>query len=147
MRTDEERRSFCSQVLGGSSRYGHLLEDTIFNLGFFYEEGNDDFSKNDTNGKLTNLGSLNLQRWKSGITAIHFVFPSDKQASNTRTAEGPHGQATFLEFAQVMQEYRGPEIRFQFYDPNASHSTDFLFILNGAAAHQYTAAINWTRVK
>jgi hypothetical protein len=147
VRTDEERHSFCSEVLGSSSGYGHLVEDTIFNLGFVYEEGNDDFSKNDTNGKLTNLGILNLHRWRSGITAIHFVFPSDKQASNTRTAEGPHGQATFIEFAQAMQAYHGPEIRFQFYGPNVNHSTDFLFVLNGEAAHEYTSAINWTKVK
>jgi hypothetical protein len=44
-------------------------------LGFVYEEGDEDFKKDDINGKLTNLGILSLQCWKSGILAVHFVFP------------------------------------------------------------------------
>jgi hypothetical protein len=31
-------------------------------LGFIYEEGGEDFTKKDTNGKLTNLGILSLER-------------------------------------------------------------------------------------
>jgi hypothetical protein len=146
VRTDEERRSFCSQVLG-ELRYCHLLDETIFNLGFVYEEGDSDFTKKDTNGKLTNLGILNLHRWSSGISVIHFVFPSKQQASNTRTAEGPHGQATFLDFVRAMRKYRGTAIRFQFYAPDVNHSNDFLFVLNGTAAQKYSASINWKLIK
>ena len=117
------------------------------NLGFIYEEGNEDFAKKDSNGKLTNLGILSLERWESGILAIHFVFPSKKQASNTRTAEGPHGQATFLDFARAMHKYRGPEIRFHFCAPDTNHSTNFLYVLNGDAARKYTASIDWEQIK
>jgi hypothetical protein len=73
-----------------------------FYLGFLYKEGDDDFRKDDINGRLTNLGTLSLQHWKSGIF--------QKQACNTCTVEGDHGQATFLEFVQVMQQYHGPDI-------------------------------------
>ena len=142
-----DRSTFCATVLGNQSPYSHLLEDSIFNLGFFYEEGTEDFRKQDTNGKLTNLGKLSLKRWKSGITAIHFLFPSRHQASNTRTAEGPHGQATFVELVKAMQEYKGPEIRFMFYSPEKIHSTEFLFVLNGESAAVYTSQINWKKVK
>jgi hypothetical protein len=120
----------------------------IYNLGFVYEEGGDvDFRKADAKGRLTNLGKLSLQRWESGISAIHFLFPSQKQADNVRTAEGPDYQATFQDFILAMQEYRGPDIRFVFYAPDCNHSTDYLFVLNGAAAHQYTSAITWKKVK
>jgi hypothetical protein len=47
-------------------------------LGFVYEEGDADFRKADANGLLTNLGKLSLERWESGILAIHFLFPSEK---------------------------------------------------------------------
>jgi hypothetical protein len=116
-------------------------------LGFVYEVGGIDFRKADANGRLTNLGKLSLQRWVSGISAIHFLFPSQKQASNVRTAKGPHYQATFQDFILAMQEYRGPDIRFVFYAPNCNHSTDYLFVINGAVAHQYTLAITWKKVK
>jgi hypothetical protein len=86
-------------------------------LGFVYEEGDADFRKSDANGRLTNLGKLSLERWESGILAIHFLFPSEKQAINARTAEGPHYQVTFQEFSLAMQKYRGPDIRFVFYAP------------------------------
>ena len=150
LRTEEERRSFCLEVLGGhwqSLSYCHLLEKTIYNLGFVYEEGNETFRKEDVNGKLTNLGILNPVRWRSGISVIHFLFPSDKQASNTRTAEGPHGQATFVDFVWAMDLYEGPDITFRFYGPNENHSTNFLFVLNGAAALKYTLAINRHQMK
>ena len=74
-------------------------------MGFVYEESDADFKKADNNGQLTNLGMLSLQRWKKGISVVHFLFPSKKQASNTRTAEGPHGQATFADFVQAMHKY------------------------------------------
>jgi hypothetical protein len=61
--------------------------------------------------------------------------------------EGPHGQATFLDFAWVMQEYHGPDIRFVFYSPDTNQSTNFLIMLNGEAAHQYTASIDWQKTK
>jgi hypothetical protein len=76
-------------MLADGSPYSHLLEDNIFNLGFFYEEGDDGFKVKDSNNQMTNLGKLSHQRWKSGISALHFLFPSHHQASNTRTAEGP----------------------------------------------------------
>jgi hypothetical protein len=121
------------QVLG-ELRYRHLLDGTIHNLGFIYEEGDSNFTKKDTNRKLTNLGILNLHRWSSGISVIHFVFPSKQQANNTRTTEGHHDQATFLDFARAMQKYWGPEIRFQFYAPDVNHYNYFVFVLNGTAA-------------
>ena len=107
VRTEKQRLDFCSALLGagGSARYAHLLDRSINNLGFVYEEGNDDFRKSDNKGQLTNLGILSTQRWKQGILAIHFLFPNKKQASNTRTARGPHGQATFVEFVHAMHEY------------------------------------------
>jgi hypothetical protein len=142
-----ERSAFCCDVLGDRSRFGSLLEESIYNLGFVYEEGDVDFRKADAHGRLTNLGKLSLQRWESGLSAIHFIFPSKKQASNVRTAEGPHYQATFHEFILAMHKYRGPDIRFVFYDPNCNHSNEFLFILNGAAANQYTSAITWQKIK
>jgi hypothetical protein len=145
--TEKERSDFCSTVLQSPSQYSHLLLDSIFNLGFVYEEGDDNFRRDDTNGQLTHLGILSQQRWKSGITTIHFIFPSESQASNTRTAEGPHGQATFVAFANAMREYRGPDIRFLFYAPDCNHSTDFLFVLNGEAAEEYTTAINWKKIR
>jgi hypothetical protein len=46
-----------------------------------------------------------------------------------------------------MQKYRGPDIRFVFYDPNCNHSNEFLFVLNGAAANQYASAITWQKIK
>jgi hypothetical protein len=46
-----------------------------------------------------------------------------------------------------MQKYRGPDIRFVFYAPNCNHSTDYLFVLNEAAAHQYMLVITWKKVK
>jgi hypothetical protein len=116
-------------------------------LGFVYEEGDVDFRKADAHGHLTNLGKLSLQRWESGLSAVHFIFPSKKQASNVRTTEGPHHQATFHEFILAMQKYCGPDIRFVFYDPNCNHSNEFLFVLNGAAANQYTSAITWQKIK
>jgi hypothetical protein len=116
-------------------------------LGFVYEEGDADFRKTDANGRLTNLGKLSLERWESGILAIHFLFLSKKQAINARTAEGPHYQVTFHEFSLAMQNYRGSDIRFVFYAPNSNHSTDHLFVLNGPSAHQYTPAITWKKLK
>jgi hypothetical protein len=114
----------------------------------FYEEGNEDFKKADNNGQLTNLGMLSLQQWKKCISVIHFLFPSKKQASNTCTAEGPHGQATFGDFVQAMHQYRRPDIRFVFYDPTKNHTTDFLFVLNGESADKYTSAVAcWKKIK
>jgi hypothetical protein len=79
--------------------------------------------------------------------SVHFLFPSEKQAINARTAEGPHYRVTFHEFSLTMQKYRGPDIRFVFYVPNFIHSTDYLFVLNGPSAHQYTSAITWKKLK
>jgi hypothetical protein len=76
-----------------------------------------------------------------------FCFSSKQQASNTRTAEGPHGQATFLDFSWAMQTYRGPAICSQFYEPNVNHSNHFLFVLNRTATHEYSAAIDWNLIK
>jgi hypothetical protein len=112
-------------LLGVRSRFGSLLEESIYNLGFVYEEGDVAFRKADAHGRLTNLGKLSLQRWESGLSAIHFIFPSKKQASSVRTAEGPHYQATFHEFILAMQKYRGPDIPIDFYDPNCNHSNEF----------------------
>jgi hypothetical protein len=106
----QERSALCCDVLGVRSRFGSLLEESIYNLGFVYEEGDVDFRKADAHGRLTNLGKLSLQRWESGLSAIHFIFPSKKQASNVSTAEGPHYQTTFHEFILAMQKYRGPDI-------------------------------------
>jgi hypothetical protein len=145
--TSKERSDFCSDVLCARSRFRSLLKESIYNLGFVYEEGGADFRKADANGHLTNLGKLTLERWESGILAIHFLFPSEKQAINARTAEGPHYQVTFHEFSLAMQKYRGPDIRFVFYAPNSNHSTDYLFVLNGPSAHQYTSAITWKKLK
>jgi hypothetical protein len=145
--TVKERDDFCSKVLGVRSRYRHLLDKSIFNLGFVYERGGDNFSSADSTSSLTNLGILNQERWRSGILSVHFIFPAEKQASNTRTAEGPHYQATFLVFILAMKQYRGPDIRFVFYDPTVNHSTDFLFILNGESATKYTSAIAWLKIK
>ncbi len=144
---NQERILFCSHVLQKKSPFQHLLEDSIFNLGFVYEEGNTDFKAGDSNGELTGLGELSLQRWKCGITTIHFLFPSEKQASNTRTANGPHYQATFLDLVRTMEQYEASGIRFVFYDPNKDHSTDFLFVLNGDSADEYTRAIPWKKIK
>jgi hypothetical protein len=80
--------------------------------------------------------------------AIHFIFPSEKQASSVRTVDDHHPQATFCEFVQAMQNYRGLDIQFVFYAPsNCSHSADFLFVLKWEASHQYTLAINWKKIK
>jgi hypothetical protein len=46
-----------------------------------------------------------------------------------------------------MQEYRGPDIQFQFYAPDINCSTNFLFVLNGEAAHKYTGSITWKKIK
>jgi hypothetical protein len=136
VRNLRERSAFCCNVLGDRSRFGSLLKESIYNLGFVYEEGDVDFRKAGAHGRLTNLGKLSLQRWESGLSAIHFIFLFKKQASNVRTAEGPHYQATFHEFILAMQKYRGPDNRFVFYDPNCNHSNEFLVVLNGAAANQ-----------
>jgi hypothetical protein len=98
VQTLQERGAFCSDVFCVRSRFGSLLEESIYNLGSVYKEGDVDFRKADAKGRLTNLGKLSLHRWESGISAIHFLFPSQKQASNVRTAEGPHYQATFQDF-------------------------------------------------
>jgi hypothetical protein len=111
--------------MGARSPYRHLLKPIIFDLAFVYEEGVVDFKKADKNGQLTNLDMLSLQQWKKGILVVHFLFPSKKQASNTRTAEGANGQATFADFVQPMHKYQGPDIRFVFYDPTKTHSTNF----------------------
>jgi hypothetical protein len=79
--------------------------------------------------------------------SVHFIFQPKKQASNTRTADGPHYQATFLNFILGMKQYRGPDIRFVFYNPTVNHSTDFLFILIGESATEYTSAIAWPKIK
>jgi hypothetical protein len=122
VRNLRERSAFCCDILGVRSCFGSLLEESIHNLGFVYEEGDVDFRKADAHARLPNLGKLSLQRWESGLSAIYFIFPSKKQASNVRTAEGPHYQATFHEFILTMQKYRGPDIRFVFYDPSCNHS-------------------------
>jgi hypothetical protein len=74
-------------------------------------------------------------------------FPAEKQASQMRTAEGPHYQATFIDFILAMKQYRGSDIRFLFYDPSINHSTDFLYILNGESANEYTSGIAWPKIK
>jgi hypothetical protein len=107
---NQERIQFSSDVLQKKSPFQHLLEDSIFDLGFVYEEGNTDFKASDFNGALTGLGELSLQHWKCGITTIHFLFPSVKQASNTCTAEGPHYQATFLGMVRTMEQYKASDI-------------------------------------
>jgi hypothetical protein len=147
IQTLNDRSVFYSDVLCIQSRFSHLLDESIFNLGFVYEEGDNDFRKDDANGRLRNLGKLNLQSWESCISAVHFMFPSEKQATNARTAKCPHCQATFREFIQAMQKYCGPDIRFVFYTPNCNHSTNFLFAPNREAAHQYTLAINLEKIK
>jgi hypothetical protein len=116
-------------------------------LGFVYEEGDNNFSSAGSTSSLTNPGILNQERWRSGTLSVHFIFPAEKQASNTGTAEGPHYQATFLDFILAMKQYCGPEVRFIFYDPTVNHSTDFLFILNGESATKYTSAIAWPKIK
>jgi hypothetical protein len=110
----KERDYFCSEVLGVRSRYRHLLDKSIFNLGFLYEDGDNNFSSADSTSSLTNLGILSQERWRSGILLVHFIFPAEKQASNTPTAEGPHYQATFLDFILAMKQYCGPDIQFVF---------------------------------
>ena len=92
------------------SLFGSLLKESIYNLWFVYEEGDADFRKADATGRLTNLRKLSLERWQSGVSAVHFLFPSEKQGSNVRTAKGPHYQATFHDFIQAMQKYGGPDI-------------------------------------
>jgi hypothetical protein len=123
--TLKERSNFCSNVLCARSRFSALLKESIYNLGLVFEEeeGDGDFRKADPNGQLTILAKLSLQRWESGILAIHFLFPSEKQAINARMAEGPHYQATFHEFSLAMQKYHRSDIRFIFYAPNYNHST------------------------
>jgi hypothetical protein len=145
--TAKDRHAFCASMLADGSPYSHLLDDNIFNSGFFYEEGDDGFKVKDSNNQMTNLGKLSHQRWKSGILALHFLFPSHHQASNARTTEGPHGQATFFDLVKAMQKYIGPDIRFVFYSPHKNHSTDFLFVLNGEAAEEYTSKIDWKKIK
>jgi hypothetical protein len=81
-----------------------FLSLTFLSLGLVYKEGSAHFKKADNNGQLTNLGMLSLQRWKKGILVVHFLFPLEKQASNTCTAEGLHGQATFADFVQAMRK-------------------------------------------
>jgi hypothetical protein len=147
VRTVNERSSFCSDVLRVRLHFNHLLDESIFMLGFVYEEGDDNFRKDCANGRLTNVGKLSFQLWKSGISAVHFLFLSKKQASNARMAEGPHCQATFLEFIQAMQKYRGPDIPFVFCAPNSNDSANLLFVLNWEAAHQYTPTIDWKKIK
>jgi hypothetical protein len=60
--TSKERSGFCSDVLCAPSRFGSLLKESIYNLGFVYEEGGADFRKADANLRLTNLGKLSLER-------------------------------------------------------------------------------------
>ncbi len=67
----------------------------MLNRWFVYEEGDVDFRKADAKGRLTNLCKLSLERWESGILAIHFLFPSEQPAINDRTADGPPYQVTF----------------------------------------------------
>jgi hypothetical protein len=116
-------------------------------LGFIYKEGDADFKIGDNNGQLTNLGVLSLQRWKKGILVVHFLFSLKKQASNTHTAEGTHGQAMFADFVQAMHKYPGRNILFVFYDPTQNQSTNFLFVLNGESADKYTSVVNWKKIK
>jgi hypothetical protein len=145
--TVKERDYFCSEVLGVRSRYHHLLDKSIFNLGFVYADSDNNFSSANSTSSLTNLRILSQERWRSGILLFHFIFPAERQASNTRMAEGPHYQAPFLDFILAMKQYRGPDIRFVFYDPTVNHSTAFLFILYGESASKYTSAIAWPKIK
>jgi hypothetical protein len=57
VRTLQKRGAFCSDVFRVRSRFGSLLEESIYNMGFVYEEGGVDFRKADAKGRLTNLGN------------------------------------------------------------------------------------------
>jgi hypothetical protein len=56
--TAKDRHAFCASTLVDGSPCSHLLEDNIFNLGFFYEGGDDGFKVKDSNNQMTNLGKL-----------------------------------------------------------------------------------------
>jgi hypothetical protein len=60
VRNLRERSAFCCDILGVRSRFDSLLKESIYNLGFVYEEGDVDFRKADAHGRLTNLGKLSL---------------------------------------------------------------------------------------
>jgi hypothetical protein len=58
VRTLLERSAFCSNVFRVGSRFGSLLEESIYNLGFVYEEGDVDSRKADAKGRLTNCWTM-----------------------------------------------------------------------------------------
>jgi hypothetical protein len=143
----KERDELCSKILGAGLHYRHLLDGSIFNLGFVYEEGEDILRKANISGLLTNLGILSQQGWRSGMLLVHFIMSIQKQVSNTRTTESSDQQALFIDLLCAMKLYGGPDIGFAFYKPTVNHSTNFLFILNGKLDKEYTSATNWPTIK
>jgi hypothetical protein len=44
-------------------KHEHLFDtNSAFNLGFVFEEGNEEFASKDSNNRLTDLGCLSLNR-------------------------------------------------------------------------------------
>ena len=141
-----DRSRFCQMVASNAS-HDTLFAKSILNVGFVFEVGNSSFSAEDSNGRLTGLGALSAERWSKGITAVHFVFPSDCQCYVAKTAEYPHYQSDFGSIFDAIKDYDGPDLEFTFYNPRKCQSNNFLVVLNGEKARGYAEMVDWNELE
>lgn len=127
--TNDELKFFVTQCLDNPN-YAHLFERSVFNHGFIFEEGGDDFLDDDTDYIWTNKGKLSIERWKVYMSHVHFAPQSRHQSYWCQNAEFPHYQTSFSALFEKLKLLETLPCTIHFYDPRRDHRNPFLVVWN-----------------
>jgi hypothetical protein len=112
---------------------------SIYNLGFVFEVGTDQFAHQDRSRRLTELGFFAEERL-GHMKEIHFLWPSQFQSYHARHGQDPHGQCLFAEFVSGLYSFQGEIF---VYFPNTNYSNHFLLVDNNSAVSR---GVDWNFV-